>query len=116
VSADRKRLIFSVLRAVIGFGLAALLIHLTLKSTRTSVGALCHEILNGNRLLLLTALALYGFVVGITVRRWQMLLAVQGVHISFPQAARLTMIGVFFNLAIPGAVSGDLVKMGYIAK
>jgi len=116
VSADRKRLIFSVLRAVLGFGLAALLIHLTLKSTKTSVGTLCHEILNGNRPLLLTALALYGFVVGITVRRWQMLLAVQGVHISFPQAARLTMIGVFFNLAIPGAVSGDLVKMGYVAK
>jgi uncharacterized protein (TIRG00374 family) len=43
--------------------------------------------------------------------RWARLLAVQGVVLSSWDAIKLTMIGVFFNVAIPGGVGGDLVKM-----
>ena len=50
------------------------------------------------------------------VMRWRMLLAGQGIRISFGDAFRLTFIGMFFNTALPGAVSGDVVKGYYIVK
>jgi uncharacterized protein (TIRG00374 family) len=50
------------------------------------------------------------------VVRWRMLLAGQGIAISFSEAFRLTFIGMFFNTALPGAVSGDVVKGYYIVR
>jgi len=50
------------------------------------------------------------------VVRWQILLKAQGFHLSFWRTFQLTFIGNFFNLALPGAVSGDFVKAWYVAK
>lgn len=50
------------------------------------------------------------------VLRWRMLVIGQGLSIPLWEAVRLTMIGVFFNTAIPGAVSGDLVKGYYVVR
>jgi hypothetical protein len=47
--------------------------------------------------------------------RWQLLLAVQGIRISFWESLRLTYIGWFFNNWMPGATGGDFVKAYYIA-
>ena len=41
---------------------------------------------------------------------------VQGIRLRFRELAQLTMIGVFFNMAVPGAVGGDLLKMAYIVR
>jgi hypothetical protein len=46
--------------------------------------------------------------------RWQWLLKTQAIRISWLRALQLTLIGNFFNLALPGSVTGDLVK-GYYA-
>jgi uncharacterized protein (TIRG00374 family) len=51
-----------------------------------------------------------------SVVRWRLLLQGQGLDVSMREAFRLTMIGVFFNTAIPGAVSGDLVKGYYVVR
>lgn len=48
--------------------------------------------------------------------RWWLLLQGQDLRISKMEAFELTMIGGFFNLAIPGSVSGDLVKGYYVAR
>jgi uncharacterized protein (TIRG00374 family) len=48
--------------------------------------------------------------------RWQLLLRGQGIHLGFGRVTQLTLIGNFFNIALPGAVSGDLVKAFYIGK
>ncbi len=50
------------------------------------------------------------------VRRWQWLLKGQQLPLPFREALDLTMIGVFFNTAIPGAVSGDFVKGFYVVQ
>lgn len=50
------------------------------------------------------------------VIRWFNLLLGQDLKISFADAFRLNMIGVFFNTAIPGAVSGDVVKGYYVVR
>ena len=49
--------------------------------------------------------------------RWQVLARAGGVHISLSEAVSLTMQGFFFSLVIPGgAIGGDVVKMGLIAR
>jgi uncharacterized membrane protein YbhN (UPF0104 family) len=53
---------------------------------------------------------------GITAWRWNLLLRAQDIRISYARAFGLTMIGLLFNVAIPGAVGGDLIKGYYIAR
>jgi len=50
------------------------------------------------------------------VIRWQLLLRAQGIHLSWSRTTQLSFIGNFFNIALPGAVSGDFVKAFYIGK
>lgn len=48
--------------------------------------------------------------------RWALLLRAEGIAIPTLTALRLTWIGHFWNMVIPGAVSGDLVKMAYVGQ
>jgi hypothetical protein len=48
--------------------------------------------------------------------RWQLLLRGQNLHLKFKDTFSLTWIGIFFNTALPGAVSGDVVKGYYIVR
>lgn len=48
--------------------------------------------------------------------RWQILLRTQGAELSFFEVLKLNLVGAFFNIALPGAVSGDLVKAVHVAK
>jgi len=48
--------------------------------------------------------------------RWRMLLDTQGAHLPFLRVLKLNLIGLFFNIALPGAVSGDFIKAIYVAK
>lgn len=50
------------------------------------------------------------------ILRWQALLRTQGIRLGFRRVAELTLIGNFFNLALPGAVSGDVVKAVYVGR
>jgi uncharacterized membrane protein YbhN (UPF0104 family) len=97
--------------AAAGLLLAGFLLLLTLRSTGADLWS---DLAAAKPLWLLLGVALYGVAILVTVVRWRLLLVVQGIVVPLWALARLTLIGVFFNLAIPGAVSGDLVKMGYI--
>jgi uncharacterized protein (TIRG00374 family) len=48
--------------------------------------------------------------------RWKVLLDAQGAVVPFARVLKLNMIGSFFNIALPGAVSGDFIKAIYVAK
>jgi uncharacterized protein (TIRG00374 family) len=48
--------------------------------------------------------------------RWKILLETQGAHLPYSRVLKLNMIGYFFNIALPGAVSGDFIKAIYVAK
>jgi len=43
--------------------------------------------------------------------RWKLLLAVQGIHPTFRRVQALNMIGLFFNMFLPGSTGGDLLKI-----
>lgn len=48
--------------------------------------------------------------------RWMILLRGEGIRVPLLTILKLTWIGHFWNMVIPGAVSGDAVKMFYIGK
>lgn len=48
--------------------------------------------------------------------RWWLLLRAEGIQASVGLAVRLTWVGHFWNMVIPGAVSGDGMKMYYIGR
>ncbi len=66
--------------------------------------------------LALTALVVFSLTQLAISIRWWLLLKVQDVHLSLPEAVRLTLLGIFFNNAVPGTVGGDLFKAYYAAK
>jgi len=111
--AALRQAVFSVLRIGLGLGLAAFMLHLTLRSAGSNLGRCLGA---ANPLLLALAGLLFGGVICLGAWRWGILLRIQGVRLPYADLWRLTMIGQFFSLAIPGAVGGDLVKMGYIAR
>lgn len=108
-----KRIIGTCIRLTVGIGLAYGLIHLTLKHTGTD---LWNELLTSRWSLLASALIFYGAILGITIWRWAFLLKVQGLYLRAWDIIRLSMIGNFFNLALPGAVSGDFLKIAFLAE
>ena len=55
-----------------------------------------------------------GFLFGVT--RWWRLLVGCGVATPYVTVMRLTMLGMFFNLVVPGLTGGDIVKAGLAAK
>jgi glycosyltransferase 2 family protein len=57
----------------------------------------------------------FGFAIGQSIR-WNLLLTGLGIGLSHIKALRLQLIGFFFNVAMPGAVGGDIIKALYVAK
>lgn len=48
--------------------------------------------------------------------RWRLLLSTQNAHPKSFELYKLTLIGIFFNFAMPGGVGGDVVKAYYFYK
>ena len=54
--------------------------------------------------------------IGLTAWRWTLLLSAQDIMLPFGRVWGLTMIGMTFNVVIPGAVGGDLIKGYYLTR
>src|SRR6185295_15121406 len=48
--------------------------------------------------------------------RWQILLRVQKIRLSFPRIAGLFLIGMFYNQFLPGGTGGDIIKSYLLLK
>ncbi|MBI4665238.1 MAG: flippase-like domain-containing protein [Nitrospinae bacterium] len=62
------------------------------------------------------SLALTLTAIAIGVERWRALLSAMKFSVGFGPALRLTLIGMFFSIALPGVVGGDIVKAYYLAR
>jgi uncharacterized protein (TIRG00374 family) len=51
---------------------------------------------------------------GIVSCRFKLILSSQGIDVPFRQALRWTMVGSFFDLAMPSSNGGDFIKAGYV--
>ena len=66
--------------------------------------------------LALLAIVIFGPVWFIQSYRLVLMVAIQGVRLSYWKAVTLTFAGNFFNFALPGTTGGDLVKAYYITR
>jgi uncharacterized protein (TIRG00374 family) len=57
-----------------------------------------------------------GLALALTTERWRRFMIAQSIRLSFWITFKLTLIGSFFNFAMPGGVGGDLVKGYYIVR
>jgi len=62
------------------------------------------------------AFLLHFLGVMIAFLRWFGLVRLQGIRIPLADSLRLSIVGGLFNLIIPGAVGGDLVKAAYLSR
>ena len=66
--------------------------------------------------LMALGFGVYMVALMLTFLRWFILVRAQGTPFRFRDAVWLGFIGNLFNLVIPGAVGGDLVKLGFLFK
>lgn len=66
--------------------------------------------------ILSLALGVLLFAMLLGIYRWQCLLHVQGIHLSYYQTAWIWAIGMFFNAFLIGATGGDILKAWYAAE
>jgi uncharacterized protein (TIRG00374 family) len=71
---------------------------------------------SANLLWIAASFASFGVMRFLSVIRWQILLRVQGVNISMLRLSGLTLIGLFFNIFMPGGTGGDVVKSFYLLR
>lgn len=56
----------------------------------------------------------YSAVEVLATVRWQMLLRVQGISLSWLRTFGIVMMGLFFNMLLPGLVGGDAVRIYFV--
>ncbi len=82
----------------------------------TKRGEMARALGKADRWWLLAGFGAYGVVEICAGVRWQLLLRVQGIVLSWARIFMLLLIGVFFNFIIPGGTGGDVVKIFYLLK
>ena len=103
----------SLLSLLVKIAIAALLITYTIRGGHLDLGVLWGLMTARNVAL---ALILTGFSTVMAAWRWTFLLRARAFYIPFGYGFRLYLIGMFFNYALPGAVSGDLVRGFYLVQ
>ena len=71
---------------------------------------------SADKMWIVAGLLAYAVLQACAIARWQLLLRVQGVTIGWGRLVALVLIGVFFNLFMPGGTGGDVVRIFYLLK
>lgn len=102
------------LKTLAKFAVVGVLFYFLSKNGSISVEHTKNALKHGDRVAFSIGLGLICAILGVV--RWRLLLEAQNIHLSFSRVFQLTFVGNFFNIALPGAVSGDFVKAFYVAK
>ena len=102
-----------ILRFFISFAAVGLTIYFMRGKLHEAMGILRHEVLWS-----WFALAILGYFVALAILavRLQWVFKAQNIHMSFQETYHLGFIGLFYNLMLPSAVGGDVVKAFYAYK
>jgi len=90
------------------------LLYLLARKGFISVEATARALGHLDRIIPAVALLMITTLLGMI--RWQLLLRAHSIRLPFLRTTELGLVGNFFNIALPGAVSGDFVKAFYIAR
>lgn len=83
---------------------------------RTDVSHVLAAFRSADPLFLLASVALNPVGYFMSVRRWRLLLAAQGVDVPFGYLLKSFLVGVFFNNLLPSTIGGDAVRAWDSAK
>ncbi len=102
-----------ILRFVISFAAIGLIVFFMRDKLHESMAILRHEVLWG-----WFAAAVAGYFAGLAVIaiRLQWVFRVQNIRMTFRECYHLGFVGLFYNLMLPSAVGGDMVKAFYAFK
>jgi glycosyltransferase 2 family protein len=103
-----RSLAFQALGMLVAFGL----LGFTLWKHRVEIQKVLRGPLDGRLFALALAVNILGLV--LTFVRWYILVRALGIPFRLRDALRLGFIGNVYNLVIPGAVGGDLIKAIYL--
>jgi len=108
-SQSKKDILIKILKFAVAFGLIGVMV---------SQGLIDFSVLAKMADPLNLAIALILVFVNLYVQnwRWTVILKAREFDVSMKETFPLTLIGVFFNFALPGAIGGDVVKAYYIAQ
>jgi uncharacterized protein (TIRG00374 family) len=106
----KRRILFAIARVGLGFGLIAYLAE----SGFIKLRDLSHLITAWP--LTLAALALLLLNVGLVSWRLSLLFRPQGLRLPLRTALRLTLVGLFFDIFLPGAAGGMVAKLFYATR
>jgi hypothetical protein len=106
-----KKTILTIVQVVVTVGILVWIFHDPVKRAQ-----MIEALRTSNKLWIAAAILAYGFVEVTATVRWAMLLRVQGVVLAPLRLFSLLMIGIFFNLFMPGGTGGDVVKIFYLLK
>lgn len=106
---NKKNLLIQMLKILFAVAIIYWLIH----SGKLNFSALVHLLTPAYAVI---SLALVFFNFYFASERWRVLILSQKIKASSWSTFKLSMIGAFFNFAMPGGVGGDVVKAYYFAK
>jgi glycosyltransferase 2 family protein len=101
-----KKTLMTLLQAGVTLLLLWLLFHDPVKRQQ-----MLHALHTANLIWLIPGFLCFGMVLLVGSIRWNLLMRVQGITLGKFRVWQLAMIGMFFNLCLPGGVGGDLIKV-----
>ena len=101
-----KRIGFTLLQLVVTAAGIYYVFHDPQK--RTEIG---HALRGADWRWLALSWLVYGAVEALATVRWQILLRVQGIIVSWVRAGMIVTVGLFFNMLLPGLVGGDAMRL-----
>lgn len=106
-----KKILITLLQASVTLLLLCWLFHDPAKRQQ-----MVNALHSANPVWLVPAFLCFGVVLVTSAFRWQLLLRVQGIALSWFRVWQLVMIGMFYNLFLPGGTGGDIVKVFYAVR
>jgi len=106
-----KKIIITLIQAAVTFALLWWIFHDPNKRQEMR-----EALSKADPLWLIPGFFCFGFVLVCSAFRWQLLMRVQGINLSWFRVWQLVMVGMFYNLFLPGGTGGDLVKVFYAVK
>ncbi len=101
-----KKTLMTLLQVAVTLFLLWLLFHDPVKRQQ-----MMDALRTANLAWLIPGFICFGLVLVIGSIRWHLLMRVQGITLHGFRVWQLAMIGMFFNLCLPGGVGGDLIKV-----
>jgi uncharacterized protein (TIRG00374 family) len=104
-----KRKILTAVQVLVTAGILAYVFHDPDKRAK-----MWQAITHAKPVWLLLGFLSYGVVEVLASGRWYLLMRVQGIRLKMWRLGALFMLGIFFNMFMPGGTGGDVLKVFYL--